>query len=126
MSSNNLIPVGLWNANTMAPAFSPQDLASVIPVIREPLHIVQDRPTGYMGIALAGEVLPLHEENNSSYLLMSTLPAIYPEWLGDRSFQETHYVRYPYIAGAMFRGITSSVMVVEITILILPFLLQLN
>ena len=43
---------------------------------------------------------------------MATLPALYPEWLGDRSFSEVHAVRFPYVAGAMFRGIASADMVI--------------
>lgn len=45
---------------------------------------------------------------------MATLPALYPEWLGDRSFMEVHAVRFPYVSGAMFRGIASAEMVIKI------------
>lgn len=44
--------------------------------------------------------------------LLGTLPPLYPEWLGDRSFQETHGVRFPYVAGEMANGIASESMVV--------------
>jgi trans-AT polyketide synthase/acyltransferase/oxidoreductase domain-containing protein len=40
--------------------------------------------------------------------LLATLPAIYPEWLGDRSFCEAHGVRFPYIAGEMANGIATT------------------
>ncbi len=36
-----------------------------------------------------------------------TLPPLYPEWLGDRSFGEAHGVRFPYLAGEMAHGISS-------------------
>ncbi|MCA9697323.1 MAG: PfaD family polyunsaturated fatty acid/polyketide biosynthesis protein [Myxococcales bacterium] len=35
------------------------------------------------------------------------LPPLYPEWLGDRSFTQTHGVRFPYVVGAMANGIAS-------------------
>lgn len=38
---------------------------------------------------------------------VGTVPAMYPEWLGDRTFTETHGVRFPYVAGEMANGIAS-------------------
>ncbi|MGJ0509831.1 MAG: PfaD family polyunsaturated fatty acid/polyketide biosynthesis protein [Methylocystis sp.] len=52
----------------------------------------------------------------STYLnssLFALLPPIYPEWLGDRSFNETHGARFAYVVGEMARGITSAKMVIE-------------
>jgi PfaD family protein len=43
--------------------------------------------------------------------LHALLPPIYPEWLGDRSFIETHGARFAYVAGEMARGIASAEMV---------------
>jgi trans-AT polyketide synthase/acyltransferase/oxidoreductase domain-containing protein len=39
--------------------------------------------------------------------------ALYPEWLGDRGFLEMHGLRFPYVAGAMARGIASEALVIE-------------
>lgn len=36
-----------------------------------------------------------------------TLPPLYPEWLGDRAFTQTHGLRFPYVVGAMANGIAS-------------------
>ncbi len=44
---------------------------------------------------------------------LGTLPPIWPEWLGDRSFNEVHGTRFPYIAGAMANGICSTAIVIE-------------
>ncbi|MCP3804493.1 PfaD family polyunsaturated fatty acid/polyketide biosynthesis protein [Allokutzneria sp. A3M-2-11 16] len=43
---------------------------------------------------------------------LGVLPALYPEWLGDRSFCEAHGVRFPYVAGEMANGIATTRMVV--------------
>ncbi|RME95914.1 MAG: hypothetical protein D6773_17855, partial [Alphaproteobacteria bacterium] len=43
----------------------------------------------------------------------SVLPAIYPEWLGDRAFSGTHGSRFNYVVGEMARGIATPRMVVE-------------
>ncbi len=39
---------------------------------------------------------------------------MYPEWLGDRSFQQVHGVRYSYVGGAMARGIASANLVIAL------------
>lgn len=43
---------------------------------------------------------------------MATLPALYPEWLGDQSFCEVHGVRFPLVAGEMANGIATTRMVI--------------
>lgn len=46
------------------------------------------------------------------YEVLGSLPALYPEWLGDRSFNRTHAVRFPYVAGEMANGIATVASVV--------------
>lgn len=41
------------------------------------------------------------------------LPPIYPEWLGDRAFSQTHGTRFNYVVGEMARGIATPAMVIE-------------
>jgi len=48
----------------------------------------------------------------SSYVCLGVLPPLYPEWLGDRLFTETHGVRFPYVIGEMARGIASEALVI--------------
>lgn len=45
--------------------------------------------------------------------VIGTLPPMYPEWLGDRTFAATHHARFPYVAGEMANGIASARMVTE-------------
>ena len=113
MKYQGLTPIGIWNPDGVPPAFSADSLLSIIPRIREPVHIVQQGPYGRLGIALSGQVSLQREDiSDSTYLLLGTIPALYPEWLGDRSFLEVHRVRFPYVAGAMFRSIASPEMVI--------------
>ncbi len=112
MQSQELIPIGIWQPDRMYPAYSDQDLLSVIHQVREPVHIVREGSGTQLGLGLSGRVYSLDQNLDSGYLLMATLPALYPEWLGDRSFLEVHRLRFPYVAGAMFRGIASTRMVI--------------
>lgn len=45
--------------------------------------------------------------------VLAVLPAIYPEWLGERGFTAVHGVRFPYVIGEMARGIATARMTVE-------------
>ncbi|MBX3251858.1 MAG: PfaD family polyunsaturated fatty acid/polyketide biosynthesis protein [Myxococcales bacterium] len=48
----------------------------------------------------------------SGVSVLGTLPPLYPEWLGDRSFNEAHGVRFSYVSGAMANGIATTDIVV--------------
>ena len=40
--------------------------------------------------------------------IVGTLPPLYPEWLGDRTFCEAHGTRFAYVAGEMANGIATT------------------
>jgi len=42
----------------------------------------------------------------------TSLPPIYPEWLGNQSFTAMHGMRFPYVAGEMARGVSTTTMVI--------------
>jgi trans-AT polyketide synthase, acyltransferase and oxidoreductase domains len=69
-------------------------------------------PDGTPGLGLGGEARPGRPAGTGELHLLGLLPPLYPEWLGDRTFGETHGVRFPYIAGAMANGLSSAAMVV--------------
>ncbi len=106
---------GHWRASdgpsSEGPFFTPNAIASVLERIREPLHVVADTQTGAVGVALGGAIDSQPDPSHSSHALLGTLAPLYPEWLGDRSFNETHRVRFAYIAGEMANGIATVAMV---------------
>jgi trans-AT polyketide synthase/acyltransferase/oxidoreductase domain-containing protein len=99
-------------------ALSPADIAddpsqflAVVNAPRTPLWVVRNGDTGALAVAaVTGQALGV--KTAGSLEALGCLPGIYPEWLGDRSFCETHGVRFPYVVGAMANGITSVQMVV--------------
>jgi trans-AT polyketide synthase, acyltransferase and oxidoreductase domains len=72
---------------------------------REAVHIVRERASGRVGVAWRNVAAGLD--------LLAALPPLYPEWLGDRGFCDTHGVRFPYVAGEMANGIATPQLVVE-------------
>jgi len=104
--------VGAWTQGPTPPNFDGADVLLAVQNIREPVHVVH-APDGRVGVALAGKVTPSELVNGKPWFpLMATLPPLYPEWLGDRSFCEVHGTRYPYVQGAMANGIATARMVI--------------
>lgn len=114
MISSELSPIGIWKAGGQLPAFAPEAINEALHRIREPIHIVRDGPHGRLGVAFSGQLIDEGMRNGvPTFPLHATLPALYPEWLGDRSFLEVHGVRFPYVTGAMANGIATADIVIE-------------
>lgn len=93
-------------------AFAPAGILDLIQQVRRPVAIVRDERLGRLGVVPAG-VDGRGEAQAERGTLVGLLPALYPEWLGDRSFCETNGTRFPYVVGAMANGLTSARMVIE-------------
>jgi trans-AT polyketide synthase, acyltransferase and oxidoreductase domains len=91
------------------PALSPDALAASVQRLREPVAVIQQRATGFIGTSHAGELVAA---GAGEWALLGLLPAVYPEWLGDRTFNEVHRTRLPYVTGAMANGIASAELVI--------------
>jgi len=110
---NDVTSIGAWSAGSRLPAFEPGEIQDAITRFREPVHVVREPTTGRIGLAFAGETIPKAQVNGNPTLpLLATLPALYPEWLGDRSFCDVHRVRFPYVTGAMANGIATTELVI--------------
>ena len=91
------------------PAYRPADLSRISESLRESVCVVRDVATGALGVLPAA--LQADAPADAPWTVVAQLPAVYPEWLGDRSFTELHGVRFPYVAGAMANGIASTELV---------------
>ena len=103
-------PIGAWHAGAETPAFSQQVLLKAAHRVREPAFIIQDPRSGRMGVAFGGQT---SADVAGGWPMTASLPPIYPEWLGDRSFTELHGVRFPYVSGAMANGIATTQLVIS-------------
>jgi PfaD family protein len=73
------------------------------------MYVVRDVERSRVGVAAGGDMLRADQANGKGTLpLLASLPPLYPEWLGARSFCEAHGVRFPYVAGAMANGIATT------------------
>jgi trans-AT polyketide synthase/acyltransferase/oxidoreductase domain-containing protein len=105
--------VATWTAGPSAPAFDARSIAAAAEAFRRPAHIVREGDRGRVGVAFDGDLTVRPAPNGrATYPLLATLPPLFPEWLGDRSFNEVHGVRFPYVSGAMANGIATTDLVV--------------
>ena len=104
--------MGTWRPGAEPPVFDVDGLVAAAARVREPAHVVSDGARGVLGVGFGGAA-QLGAEPGAGHPLLGTLPALYPEWLGDRSFTEAHRLRFPYVIGEMARGITTTRMVIE-------------
>ncbi len=102
--------IGGWRG-TVAPALSASDLTVAAHDIRATAYIVVDPVTGRHGVASGGSLVD--PNSAGAWPVIAVLPAMYPEWLGDRSFNEVHGTRFPYVTGAMANGIATTRLVIE-------------
>jgi len=113
-------PALRWVPGPRAAAFSAADLLESVRCFRQPAHIIRARAGHEPGVGLEGSLVTSASASISSaaaggatgYEVLGTLPALYPEWLGDRSFTRAHGVRFPYVAGEMANGISTVASVV--------------
>jgi trans-AT polyketide synthase, acyltransferase and oxidoreductase domains len=94
--------------DTTGAAFASEDLVRAVKDVRRPVQVVRDGRTGHLGLRPGGDV----PGASSQITVLGTLPPIYPEWLGDRTFCEFHGVRFPYLTGSMANGIATPRLVV--------------
>lgn len=99
--------IGYWKGTGARPAFDFAGICGAAQAFRRSHSIVFDPATRQLGLALDG-TLSATQDSGAAYPVLGVIPALYPEWLGDRQFQETHGVRYSYVGGAMARGIASA------------------
>lgn len=114
MSSSHFAPMGAWVPGEEPAVFSQEGLPAAVERVREGVHVVRHPATGHLGLAFGGSVAarPAYDDGVELQLLAS-VPPLYPEWLGDRSFGETHRVRFAYVAGEMANGIATPAMCIN-------------
>jgi len=107
--------IGYWTGNPEEVHFDHFNHDLLSKSLRQTIHIVFDSSNHKLGLTTSGTIQFDQPHSNEPYLgLIASLPGIYPEWLGDRSFNEAHNLRFAYVGGAMARGICSSRIVIQL------------
>jgi trans-AT polyketide synthase, acyltransferase and oxidoreductase domains len=96
-----------WLPSDRPAAFTPAELVTAAQTVRTTAYVVYDE-AGRRGLGLGGELV---DDSVPGLPVLASLPPLYPEWLGDRSFCEAHGTRFPYVTGAMANGIATTQLV---------------
>lgn len=119
-TSAQLPLIGYWAEEETAPFFTPGQMLDGLQHTRAQTFVLRDPDSGAVGFGVGGRFASPAPDGPTSfgagkkvYETLGILAPQYPEWLGDRGFQETHGVRFAYIAGEMANGIASEAMVVR-------------
>ena len=103
-----------WRPDGRPPAFTPAEIEGALEEVRSTAHVVREEG-GRIGLGLGGELFSSGANGGfaGTFPHLASLPPLYPEWLGDRTFSETHGTRFPYVTGSMANGIASVRLVSE-------------
>ncbi|MFI5793684.1 PfaD family polyunsaturated fatty acid/polyketide biosynthesis protein [Streptomyces sp. NPDC051677] len=88
--------------------FAPESVARLARTPRIPVTLLRGRTDGRRGALPSADVV---QGLAAGLDVIGELPGTYPEWLGDQRFTSAHGVRYPYVAGEMANGISTTAMV---------------
>jgi len=94
-------------STTLSSPYSSDAIVNCIRNFRQTTHIIYHPENQMMG-------LDQSSSPQDDGQVIGTLPGMYPEWLGDRSFLAAHNLRFAYVGGAMARGIASAELVVAL------------
>ncbi|MEM1033579.1 MAG: PfaD family polyunsaturated fatty acid/polyketide biosynthesis protein [Myxococcota bacterium] len=101
-----LEPLGRFVPGVIPPAVDPEAAVRAAVTPRKTAHVVQEPGGGAIAVAVEGSPAP-EPPGDRDWAWLASLPPLYPEWLGARSFREAHGTRFPYVAGAMANGIAT-------------------
>ncbi|MBT8420973.1 MAG: PfaD family polyunsaturated fatty acid/polyketide biosynthesis protein [Gammaproteobacteria bacterium] len=105
----------LYCTSPVEPVFSStsKGFLPLLEDIRSPLTLILDTNSPRIGIVRDADI---HTQSSvvNALPIQGILPPMYPEWLGDRGFSETHGVRFPYVGGEMALGISTPAMVIAL------------
>ncbi len=103
-------PLG-WQGDLTQVAWDEAAMQAQLLQLHQPLYVV--RYQGQLGLTASGT--PLAQPDPSAPVeLLTQLPAVPLQNLGDPSFLSHHHVRYAYMAGAMAGGISSVEMIIAL------------
>jgi len=104
----------VWTPGQHPAAFHPAELTPQIAAVRSTATVVREPTTGAVGLGINGQ-LAFAGPGVAAWPVLGQLPALYPEWLGNRSFGEVHGARFAYVQGAMANGIATTDMVIAMS-----------
>lgn len=107
--------LGYWSGDPAGVHFGALSPDVIVDSVRRPVTVIYHPTEQRVGLAMGGTLQrDAPPDDGMGFPVLSTLGPLYPEWLGDRAFLETHGLRFPYMGGSMARGIATTDLVVAL------------
>ena len=101
-----------WEGPTTSLRFDAEGISATLLNLDQPCFTV--RKEGQIGLSNEGKPLGLNAGGDNALALLSYLPPLPAETLGDHEFCSFHGCRYAYYAGSMAHGISSEKLVIAL------------
>ncbi|MFN6513355.1 MAG: PfaD family polyunsaturated fatty acid/polyketide biosynthesis protein [Nostoc sp. CreGUA01] len=102
----------IWKGSLESISFDQQTIKNKLMVLDKPCYIV--KVAGKIGVTNEGYLSPTENGTTAQVDLLTFLPPIRIQQLGDPNFLSFHNVKYAYATGAMAGGIASEEMVIAL------------
>ncbi|MGB6296372.1 MAG: PfaD family polyunsaturated fatty acid/polyketide biosynthesis protein [Rivularia sp. (in: cyanobacteria)] len=101
-----------WNGFDNSIAFDTQEIQAKLLKLDKPCYFV--RKQGQIGVTNEGSLAEINNGKIQNVEILTAIPPLIPQQLGDSSFLEFHNVKYAYMTGAMANGIASEELVIAL------------
>ncbi|MBE9033939.1 PfaD family polyunsaturated fatty acid/polyketide biosynthesis protein [aff. Roholtiella sp. LEGE 12411] len=102
----------VWKGSLESISFEQSAIKEKLMVLDKPCYIVQ--VAGRIGVTNEGYLSPVAHGTTAQVELLTFVPPIRIQQLGDPNFLSSHGVKYAYVTGAMAGGIASEEMVIAL------------
>ncbi|PHJ58161.1 2-nitropropane dioxygenase [Nostoc linckia z18] len=102
----------IWKGSLESISFDQQTIKNKLMVLDKPCYIV--KVAGKIGVTNEGYLSPTENGTTAQVDLLTFLPPVRIQQLGDPNFLSFHNVKYAYATGAMAGGIASEEMVIAL------------
>lgn len=99
-----------WGGTAEDLIFDKQEIHARLQDLKSTYHVIRNGEQ--IGVVSGGNLLSAEKKEKPDYL--TSIPAMFPNQLGDATFMDFHGVKYPYYAGSMANGIASEEMVIAL------------
>lgn len=99
-----------WMGSNTEWTMQPTQMYEWLNAYDKPLWII--RSEDKIALAMGGDISPTSQANLGGWTVLGHIPAIRPQDLGDKNFQETYGTKFSYYTGAMANGISSEKLVI--------------
>ena len=101
-----------WQGSLDRIAFTLENIKSKLLNLDKPCYFICNQ--GKIGVTNEGYIKDINNQQISAIEILTAMPPLLPQQLGDSSFLKSHNIKYAYMTGAMANGIASEELVIAL------------